>query len=41
MRFLKRLRDRFFKYEIADTYLEKIAPGEYKTKHIRKYRLRR
>lgn len=41
MHILKRLRDRFFEYEIVGTYLEKIAPGEYQTKHIRKYRLRK
>jgi hypothetical protein len=41
MGLFKRLRGKYFDYVITGTYLEEIAPGEYQTKHIRKYRLRR
>lgn len=41
MGFLKRLRDKYFDYVIVATCLEQIAPGEYQTKHIKKYRLRK
>ena len=38
---VKRIKDKYFDYVIVSTYLEQIAPGEYRTKHIKKYRLRR
>lgn len=41
MGLFKKLRDKYFDYVITGTYLEKIAPGEYRTKHIRKYKLRK
>jgi hypothetical protein len=41
MGLLKRLRDKYFDYVIVSTCLEQIAPGEYQTKHIKKYRLRK
>ena len=36
MGLFKRLRDKYFDYTIVNTYLEQIAPGEYRTKHIKK-----
>lgn len=41
MKLFNKLRDKYFDYDIVRTYLEQIAPGEYQTKHIKKYRLRK
>lgn len=40
MGIIKKIRDKYFDYVITDTYLEKVAPGEYQTKHIKKYRIK-
>lgn len=41
MNWIKKIKEKYFDYYIVDTYLEQIAPGEYQTKHIKKYRLRK
>ena len=41
MKFLREIFNRYFDYEITGTYLELQGDGRYKTKHLKRYRLRK
>lgn len=41
IKWLKRLRDRFFDYDIVGEYYDTIGDGRYRKKYVKRWRLRK
>ena len=41
IKWLKRLRDRFFDYDIVGEYYDTIGDGRYRKKYVKRWRLKK